>query len=165
HLSGTPAAPVIDARIGLGEIEMRLRDLGRQIVLESGTVELNNRELVLRDVKTRIDDQGRLLIGAAGVRPGRIAIKRLSPKLELGRIDLPLKGERLTYRVPNSVEVDDLGFTLALSGDLQNGLALRGEVLIMSGRYVQDFQVQNLVISPRIRESSARPFYEGNPLL
>jgi hypothetical protein len=30
---------------------------------------------------------------------------------------------------------------------------------------VQDFNVQNLVISPRIQESSARPFYEGNQLL
>ncbi|HXU82576.1 MAG TPA: hypothetical protein VN914_14335, partial [Polyangia bacterium] len=164
RLSGTPAAPSVNARVDLGEIEMRLRSVGRLITLESGTVELTSKELVLRDVKTRIDDQGRLLIGAAGVRPGRIVIKRLSP-LELGYIDLPLKGERLTYRVPNSVEIDDLGFNLGLAGDLQNGLGLTGEVLVMSGRYVQDFQVQNLVISPRIRESSARPFYEGNPLL
>lgn len=164
-VSGTPQAPSVEARIDLGEIELRLRSLGRLITLESGTVELTSKELVLRDVKTRIDDQGRLLIGAAGVRPGRIAIKSLYPTLELGRIDLPLKGERLTYRVPNSVEIDDLGFTLGLAGDLENGLALRGEVLIMSGRYVQDFQVQELVISPRIAESSARPFYEGNELL
>jgi hypothetical protein len=165
RVSGTPAAPSINARIDLGEIELRLRALGRLVTLESGTVELTSKELVLRDVKTRIDDQGKLLIGAAGVRPGRIAIKQLAPTLELGRIDLPLKGERLTYRVPNSVEIDDLGFTLGLAGDLEEGLELRGEVLIMSGRYVQDFQVQNLVLSPRIAESSARPFYEDNELL
>jgi autotransporter translocation and assembly factor TamB len=164
RVSGTPAAPAVNARIDLGEIELRLRALGRQVTLESGTIELDSKELVLRDVKTRIDDQGRLLIGAAGVRPGRVAIKRLVP-LELGHIDLPLKGERLTYRVPNSVEIDDLGFTMALAGDLENGLQLGGEVLVMSGRYVQDFQVQNLVISPRIQESSARPFYEGNALV
>jgi autotransporter translocation and assembly factor TamB len=164
RLSGTPAAPAVNARIDLREIGMRLRSVGRLINLESGTVELSSKELVLRDVKTRIDDQGRLLVGAAGVRPGRIAIKRLYP-LELGHIDLPLKGERLTYRVPGSVEIDDLGFNLELSGDLQNGLGLEGEVLVMSGRYVQDFQVQNLVISPRIQESSARPFYEGNQTL
>jgi autotransporter translocation and assembly factor TamB len=164
RLSGTPAAPSVSARIDLGEIEMRLRSVGRLITLESGIIELSSKELVLRDVKTRIDEQGRLLIGAAGVRPGRIAIKKLSP-LELGHIDLPLKGERLTYRVPNSVEIDDLGFNLELAGDLQNGLGLSGEVLVMSGRYVQDFQVRDLVISPRIQESSARPFYEGNPVL
>jgi hypothetical protein len=35
----------------------------------------------------------------------------------------------------------------------------------MSGRYVQDFQVQKMMISPRIQESSARPFYEGNQVL
>jgi autotransporter translocation and assembly factor TamB len=164
RLSGTPSAPAVSARIDLGEIAMRLRSVGRLIALESGTIELSSKELALRDVKVRIDDQGRLLIGAAGVRPGRIAIKKLMP-LELGHIDLPVKGERLTYRVPGSVEIDDLGVSLALSGDLQEGLELGGEVLVMSGRYVQDFQVQKMMISPRIQESSARPFYEGNQVL
>jgi hypothetical protein len=165
RLSGTPSAPAVTARVDLGEIEMRLRDLGRLVTIESGTVELTSHELLLRDVKTRLDEQGRLLIGAAGVRPGRIAIKSLYPTVEIGRIDLPLKGERLNYRVPNSVEIDDLNFSLLLSGDLQSGLGLRGEVLINSGRYVQDFQVRDLVISPRIEESSARPFYAENDVL
>ena len=35
----------------------------------------------------------------------------------------------------------------------------------MSGRYLQDFKMQQLVLSPRVNESSVRPFYEGKPLL
>jgi autotransporter translocation and assembly factor TamB len=164
HLGGTPAAPQVTARVDLGQIELRLRDLGRLIAVESGTIELTSKELVLRNVSTRIDDQGRLLIGVAGVKPGRVAIKSFYPTLQIGQIDLPLKGERLGYRLPGVLDVDDLGFTLALTGN-PSGLELAGEVMIASGRYIQDFDVKNLVISPRLTESSARPFYEGNPLL
>ena len=35
----------------------------------------------------------------------------------------------------------------------------------MSGRYLQDFKIKDLVISPRVNESTVRPFYEGKPLL
>jgi hypothetical protein len=155
----------VAARIDLREVALRLRDLGRQITLESGTVELTSKELVLTNVSTRIDDEGRLLIGVGGVKPGRVAIKRLFPKLQIGQIDLPLKGERLSYGIPDTMEIDDLGFTLRLTGSPEQGLALGGEVFIASGRYIQDFAVKNLVISPRISESSARNFYDGQPLL
>jgi autotransporter translocation and assembly factor TamB len=165
HLGGTPAAPEVSARIDLGQIELRLRDLGRELAVESGTIELTNKELLLRNVRTRIDDQGHLLIGVAGVKPGRVEIKRLVPRPEIGQVELPLKGERLTYRVPNTVEIDDLGFNLLLTGNPADGLQLSGGVDVASGRYVQDFAVNKLVISPRISESSARPFYEGQPLL
>ena len=40
-----------------------------------------------------------------------------------------------------------------------------GEVLVASGRYLQDFTVRNAVISPNINESAVRPFYDGVPLL
>ncbi len=166
-LSGTPAKPELTAKIDLGEIVMRLRDIGRQITVESGSVELTTREVILRDIKTRIDDQGHLLIGSggAGMRPGRIAIKSLFPKVEIGVVDLPLKAERLTYREPDSLEIDDLGFVMELKGSPATGLKLSGEVLLMSGRYVGDFTVRNLVISRRVSESSARPFYEDQPLI
>jgi hypothetical protein len=165
HLGGTPAAPEVSGRVDLGEIELRLRDLGRQVAVESGTIELTSKELLLQNVRMRIDDQGHLLVGVAGVKPGRVAIRSLIPKLELGQVELPLKGERLTYRVPNTVEIDDLGFSLLLTGNLTDGLVLSGGVDVASGRYVQDFAVKDLVLSPRIRESSVRPFYEGKPLL
>jgi hypothetical protein len=35
----------------------------------------------------------------------------------------------------------------------------------VSGRYLQDFKMQQLVLSPRVNESSVRPFYEGHELL
>ena len=62
-------------------------------------------------------------------------------------------------------EVDDLAFDLDLQGDMDDGFELGGEVRLVSGRYLQDFKMQNLVISPRVNESSVRPFYDGKPLL
>ena len=82
-----------------------------------------------------------------------------------GQFDLPLHGEKLTYRSPDTFEVDDLAFDLDLNGNLEEGFELAGEVRLVSGRYLQDFKVQDLVISPRVNESSVRPFYEGKPLL
>ena len=82
-----------------------------------------------------------------------------------GDIDLPLHGERLTFRSPGTLEIDDLTFDLDLRGNLDDGFGLGGEVRLVSGRYLQDFKMQQLVLSPRVNESSVRPFYEGKPLL
>ena len=163
-VSGTLDQPNVSAHIDLGEIQIRLRGISGRVAVESGTIELSSRELLLREVKIRINDDGRLLIGAAGVRPGRMHIVSLRPKLVLGKVDLPLEGERLVYRSPG-LEIDDLSFTLDLIGDLHNSLSLGGDVRLVSGRYIQDFNVRNLMLTPRINESESRPFWEGVPLL
>ena len=163
QVSGTLARPNLSARIGLGEIQMRLRGISGKVAVESGTIELSSQELLLREVKLRINDDGRLLIGA-GANPGRLRVISLRPKLVLGKVSLPLKGERLGYR-STSVEIDDLSFALELTGDLQDSLSLGGDVRLVSGRYLQDFNVRNLVLTPRINESASRPFWEGVPLL
>ena len=163
-LSGTLDKPNVSAQIDLGEIQMRLRGISGHVAIESGSILLSNEELLLSNIKVRINDDGRLLIGAAGTRPGRLRIVSLRPKLVLGKVDLPLKGEHLGYRT-SSIEIDDLSFSLELTGDLQESLELGGDVRLVSGRYIQDFNVRNLMLSPRINESGTRPFWEGQPLL
>jgi autotransporter translocation and assembly factor TamB len=163
QVSGTLSRPNLSARIGLGEIQMRLRGISGKVEVESGTIELSSQELLLREVKLRINDDGRLLIGA-GANPGRLRIISLRPKLVLGKVSLPLKGERLGYR-STAIEIDDLSFALELTGDVQGSLSLGGDVRLVSGRYIQDFNVRNLMLSPRIDESQSRPFWYGVPLL
>ncbi|MEO7668579.1 MAG: translocation/assembly module TamB domain-containing protein [Polyangia bacterium] len=156
--------PEVNAWLALDTVSFRLRDTGTLVEVQSGVVELTNSGALLRDVRVLIDEQGKLVIGAAGVRPGQLEIKRLVP-LELGRLDFPLHGEQLSYRSPGSFEMNDLAFDLDLGGDLNAGFQLGGEVRIIAGRYVQDFKMSNLVLSPRVDESAVRPFYEGKPLL
>jgi hypothetical protein len=163
-VNGKLAKPEIAARINLGEIEMRLRGISRQIAIKSGTVELGSKELLLRNVKVKLDDEGELLIGAEGVRPGRIYIRSLTPQFQWASLDLPLAGNRLGYR-DQGVEVDDLSLTMELKGNPEEGLSLSGDVRLVSGRYLQDFNVRNLVISRRINESDSRPAWKDQPLL
>ena len=107
--------------------------------VKSGVVELTNAGAQLRNVRVLLDDQGTLVIGAAGVRPGRLELKKLVP-LQIGDVDLPLHGEQLTYHSPGSFEINDLAFDLDLEGNLEDGFELGGETRIISGRYVQDFK-------------------------
>jgi hypothetical protein len=163
-VSGKLDDPQIAARISLGEIQMRLRGISRQVEVQSGIVEISSHELLLTDVKVRLDD-GELLIGAKGVRPGRVHFRSLRPEFVWDAIDFPLAGNRLSYR-DQGIEVDDLSLRTDLKGNPTDGLAFSGDVRLISGRYLQDFNVRNLVLSSRINESaSGKPFWAGQPLL
>ena len=164
HLRGTLLNPDIRGRLDLDTIDFRLRDLGSEVQVQSGIVEISNEGVVLHNVRVLFDDQGLLVIGASGVRAGRVQFSNLFP-FKPGDFDLPLHGERLTYRSPGVFEVDDLAFDLDLKGNLEQGFGLGGEVRLVSGRYLQAFQVQNLALRPRVDESTVRPFYDGKPLL
>lgn len=164
HLGGTLAKPEVRGRLDLGAIDFRLRDLGTEVQVKSGIVELSNDGVVLHNVKVILDEQGSLVIGASGVRAGRVQFKSLVP-FQPGNVDLPLHGEHLAYRSSGTFEVEDVGFDLTMRGNVDDGFTLGGETRLVSGRVVQDFKVQSLVISPRVDESSVRPFYEGKPLL
>lgn len=164
QLRGKVTNPMLAAWLGLGTITFRLRNTGTQVEVQSGVVEVSNSGAVLRDVRVVLDDQGKLIIGAAGVRPGQVEFRSLFP-FELGRVDFPLRGEQLTYRSAEVFEINDLAFDLDFVGDLDQGFTLGGEVRLIAGRYTQDFRMANLVLSPRVNESPVRPFYDGVPLL
>jgi autotransporter translocation and assembly factor TamB len=165
QVSGKLDDPQITARISLGEIQMRLRGISSHVAVQSGIVELSSHEILLTDVKVRLDDEGELLIGAKGVRPGRVHFRSLRPELVWDGIDFPLAGNRLSYR-DQGIEVDDLSLRTELKGNPTDGLAFSGDVRLISGRYLQDFNVRNLVLSSRINESSSsKPFWTDQPLL
>ena len=164
RLRGTLKSPELRGRLDLGAINFRLRDLADEVQVQSGIVEVSNAGLVLHNVRATIGEQGAIVIGASGVRSGRVQFSSLVP-FKPGYIDLPLHGEQLTYSSPHTFEVDDLAFDLDMKGDVDNGFKLGGEVRLVSGRYLQDFKVQDLVLSPRVDETPVRPFYEGKRLL
>ena len=164
EVKGRVDNPTVNAWLGLGTITFRVRSSGTEVEVKSGVVEVTNTGAQLKNVRVVLDDQGTLTIGAAGVRPGRVSFKKLVP-LTLGEVDFPLHGEQLTTRSPNVYEINDLAFDLDLDGNMEEGFELSGEVRIIAGRYVQDFKLGNLVLSPRVNESAVRPFYYGKPLL
>ncbi len=163
HVAGTLEKPELAARVDLGEIRMRVRGMNGRVEVEGGTVELTSQELLLENIKLRVNDDGHVRIGADG-EPGRVRIVSLQP-FQVGEIGIPLAGERLGYRT-SAIEIDDLAFTMAVRGDLRTGLGLSGDVRLNSGRYLQDFKVADLALSPsRINESDSRSAWDGQPLL
>jgi hypothetical protein len=164
QLRGTLTKPEIKGRLDLGAIHFRMRGLGTEVQVQSGIVELSNDGVILHNVRVVVDGQGVLVIGASGVRAGRVQFESLVP-FKPGEVDLPLHGEQLSYRSAEVFEADDIAFDLDLLGNVGDGFELGGEVRLVSGRYLQDFKVSNLVLSRRVNESSVRPFYYGKPLL
>ena len=79
---------------------------------------------ILHNVRVVLDDQGVLVIGASGVRAGRVEFTSLVP-FQPGEFDLPLHGERLAYRSPGSFEVDDLAFDLDMTRQRRRRLRAR----------------------------------------
>ena len=114
RLRGTLQKPEVRGRLDLGTIDFRLRDMGKEVQVQSGIVEISNEGAILHNVRVVLDDQGVLVIGASGVRAGRVEFTSLVP-FQPGEFDLPLHGERLTYRSPESFEVDDLAFDLDMT--------------------------------------------------
>src|SRR5204863_376230 len=71
--------PEVRGRLDLAAIDFRLRDLGKEVQVQSGIVELSNDGAILHNVRVVIDDQGVLVIGASGVRAGRVEFTNLMP--------------------------------------------------------------------------------------
>jgi hypothetical protein len=162
---GTFEDPQVAARVDLARVRLRLRGLDHELEVQSGTLELSPREILLRDVRAIVDGQGQLLVGAGGVEPGRITLRGLLPRPEIAAIRLPLQGRGLSFASPGTVILDDLNFGLLLTGNPTDGLALNGEVRVASGRYVQDFTMRAFVITPSVNESAGRARGEANPLI
>src|SRR4029077_3985184 len=94
HVGGTLAKPEVRGRLDLGAITFRMRGVGTEVAVKSGILEVSNEGLVLHNVKVVLDEQGALVIGASGVRAGRIQFTNLMP-FEPRYVDLPRHVERL----------------------------------------------------------------------
>jgi hypothetical protein len=163
HIQGTVTDPQINASIDLRQIQMRLRGLQGQVKLEEGRIDLNTHELVLSKLRLRVADEGLLTIGEK--RPGRLRIRKLFPQFEWQDVDFPIQGSKLAYR-SSTIEIDDLSFAFNISGEPETGLKVEGDVQLVSGRYLQDFNIRDLVLSPgRINESDSTPFWSDIALL
>ena len=165
QLRGTLLRPDIRGRLDLEAIDFRLRDLGTEVQVESGIVEISNDGVILHNVKVLFDDQGTLVIGASGVRAGRVQFTNLFP-FKPGEFDLPLHGERLDLPQPGRVRGRRPGVrpgSPGQPGPRASGWAAR--CAWSRGVTCNRSRSRTWRISPRVNESTVRPFYDGKPLL
>ncbi len=151
RLSGRWPNPRWSGRIDIAGLDFRAKRLGRDVHVASGTVTLDDDDLTLRQIVTRIDD-GKLTID------GRVGL----PGFQIGDVDVRFEAENLDWTTPSyTVTLSSPG--LALKGDGTH-LALSGPVSLVDGQYRQDFDSLGVIIKPHAVERE-EPFYSGYPLL
>jgi len=160
HVGGeVGATPDFDATLEAENVLLVLRDPEHRLEVGSGTISVEPSQILIEDFRAVVDDRGEISIGAGGFAPGRIELAP-DPEGPLPRVafaEIPIRGEHLAYRVPGTFEIDDLGMDLVLTGDLQTDVSLTGDVRVVTGRVLWDFEVGDLVLSPRLVEGGAGP--------
>ena len=164
QLRGTLKKPEIRGRLDLGAIDFRLRDMGTEVQVQSGIVEISNDGVILHNVRVVLDDQGVLVIGASGVRAGRVEFTNLMP-FKPGEFDLPLHGERLTYRSPEVVRGRRPGVRPGHERQHRRRLRAGGRGAARVGALPAGLQDARPGAQPAGQRSTVRPFYYGKPLL
>ena len=79
RLRGTLQKPEVRGRLDLGAIDFRLRDVGTQVQCRAGSSRSATRASSSTTFASSLDDQGVLVIGASGVRAGRVAVHQPGP--------------------------------------------------------------------------------------
>jgi hypothetical protein len=164
RFGGTIEEPSFDAELRVDDVSLRLRQVGRRIRVVTGNLRLTSRDLVVRDLKAEVDEQGTVTIGLRGQDPGRIVFDELLPELKIRWARIPVQGEHLDFRQPEVFVLDDLAFQMVLEGNLTTDTTLSGDVRVVSGRFVQDFEFREVFITPRLVEGGVggppSPFLE-----
>jgi autotransporter translocation and assembly factor TamB len=131
------------------EVTVHPRGLSRQVALSSGRILLSGRTV-------RIDDaqpiRGTFEEGSVALT-GRVELSGLKPQ----RVKLRLQGQNVLFRVPAVMQLE-VNPDVALTLDPNQGLKLAGEVVIADGRYIQKFDLKDLVFRPRISDNTPPPW-------
>ena len=120
HCHSSPAnagaAPQVRARLDLGAIDFRLRDVGTQVQIKSGLVEVSNAGVVLHNVKVPSSmSRARSSSGPRACAPVAFSSRASCPSSRATSIcRSTASASRLPVR-PATFEVDDLGLRFLIS--------------------------------------------------
>jgi hypothetical protein len=158
-LLGHGPSPSIDGEIRFATehpIAVAPRGMRREILLDRGIVRFTDDLIELERVGGWVDDEGYIanVSGEIGLIDGQPA-----------DIDVTITADDLPFRVPQTLELL-LGLReVRIVGDIQRGIEIAGDVLIIDGRYIQDFNPLLDEIRPRRVIEDTPPFWDDIPLL
>jgi hypothetical protein len=158
-LLGHGPSPSIDGEIRFATehpIAFAPRGMRREILIDRGIVRFTDDLVELERVGGWVDDEGYVadVSGEIGLLDGQLA-----------DIDVTITADDLPFRVPQTLELL-LGLReVRIVGDLQRGIEIAGDVLIVDGRYIQDFNPLLDEIRPRRVIEDTPPFWEEIPIL
>lgn len=144
-VSGSPAMPLVVGTLEPRDVEISPRGMGQIVNLEGGRIRLQPERVQLENLRGRIDD-GEVVLD------GRIEFD----KTQVRRTDVRIRGVNLSLRVPGQYEAEVSG-DVRLTGEGKR-FKVAGQVDLVDARYVQKFDVTELVIQPRTSEEREPPW-------
>ncbi len=158
-LIGEGRTPNIDGELRFGTeepIALVPRGMRRELLFDRGLVRFTDDLVEIDSVGGWVDDEGYVsdVSGEIGLSGGRPA-----------DIDVTLSAEDLPFRIPQTLELL-LGLRdVRIVGDLERGIEIAGDVLVIDGRYIQDFNPLLDEIRPQRVVEESPAFYERIPIL
>ena len=149
-LNGPTHKPRVSGTLTARQVELKIRGISQNLVLQAGTIHFSNEELRLERFNLGFED------GDFRVT-GRI---RLEPSIYF---ELDIAGNAIPYSIPTIFNAE-VNTTLSLRGPLGN-TELSGKVDLISGRYIQQYDVIKQILTVHRFHEAERPFWHLVPQL
>jgi hypothetical protein len=149
-VNGPPASPRVQGTLTARQVELRVRGVSQSVVLQQGVIHFRNEEVVLERLVLGYEDGDFRVTGKV----------RLLPSLHY---DLEIIGNALPYGIPQ-VFTSELNASLSLSGPA-GSTELSGKVDLISGRYIQQYDVIKQILTVHRFHEAERPFWSALPWL
>lgn len=158
-LLGPGTTPNIDGTIEFNPsapLAFTPRAARRELLLKGGAIRFTDRLVELERLRGVVDDEGVL----ADVS-GEISLENWQPV----DVDLSVTARDLQFRVPRELELALNLYDLQVVGGIDGGLEINGQIEVVHGRYVREWNPVLDALRPVRSTESAPPFYAGIPLL
>jgi len=178
-ITGTILNPIVEGTLTAHEVFLNLRRF-HELSFSRGTI---------RFLRVGSGDDGRIIIGRGKGNPGGVALTGLvdgDGKIELSgrvdhegmggfirsawhraldRVDLAIKMENVRHSSSGVYNVEmSSARGLTLTGN-RDGISLLGDIEVVAGRYMQDYDPTDRILSARRIVEEDKPFWDGDDFL
>ncbi len=147
-VNGPPSAPRASGTLTARQVELRVRGLSQSVILQHGIIHFRNEELRLERFVLGYEDGDFRVAGKV----------RLLPTVFW---DLEIAGNAIPYSIP-TVFTSEMNTSLTLRGPA-GATELAGKVDLISGRYIQQYDVIKQILTVHRFHEAERPIWQAIP--
>lgn len=147
-VNGPPTAPRVSGTLTARQVELRVRGVSQSVVLQQGVIHFRNEEISLERLVLGYEDGDFRVTGKV----------RLLPSVHY---DLEIAGNALPYGIPE-VFTSEFNASLSLRGPA-GSTELSGKVDLISGRYIQQYDVIKQILTVHRFHEAQRPLWQSIP--
>ncbi|MBU1069116.1 translocation/assembly module TamB [Myxococcota bacterium] len=150
QINGPTMKPRISGTLTARQVELKIRGMSQNIVLQAGVIHFRNEEIRLEKFILGYEDGDFRVTGRV----------RLEPTVYF---DLDIAGNAVPYSIPTIFNAE-VNTNLTLRGPV-GGTELSGKVDLISGRYIQQYDVIKQILTIHRFHETDRPFWHVLPWL